>query len=97
MMDAPTMDTPAGDPVRVANAAEAAIILAARGGLSGVDAAARITLDFADSGDVTVTVRATDGTEDSGVVTAADIASIDDTAEDHEMLGDLPGAPADAG
>lgn len=81
-------DLGALDPVAVANAAEAAIILAARGGLAGVDAARKIVLEFADSGDVTVTVTATDGTEDSGVVLAADIASIDDTAEDHEALGD---------
>lgn len=80
-----------GDPVAVANAAEAAIILAARGGLAGVESATRIVLDFADSGDVTVTVTTPDG-EDSGVVSAADIASIDDTAEDRASAPTTPTA-----
>lgn len=88
MMGAPEMEAPAGDPVRVANVCEAAVILAARGGLDGIVAAKRITLDFAEGGDVTVTVLATDGAEDSGVVTADAIRAIDDTDEDHEALDD---------
>lgn len=96
MDDAAEMDAPTGDPVAVANAAEAAIILAARGGLAGVESATRIVLDFAESGDVTVTVTTPDG-EDSGVVSAADIASISDTEEDAETLGMSDTLPAPAG
>lgn len=87
---AETADMPTGDPVAVANAAEAAIILAARGGLD-VAGASRIALDFAENGDVTVTVTTADG-EDSGVVTAADIAAIDDTDEDCESVPSPPPA-----
>lgn len=83
-------DTPQGDPVAVANAAEAAIVLASRAGLDVVGAS-RIALDFAESGDVTVTVTTADG-EDSGVVLAADIAAIDDTDEDRESLPPPPPA-----
>ena len=79
---APDLD--ALDPVAVANAAEAAIILAAEAGLDVVNAA-EITLVFAESGDVTV--RA--GSE-SRNVSAADIAARADTDEDRESVPPPP-------
>lgn len=75
----------AGDPVAVANAAEAAIILAAKGGLDVVGAKS-IALAFDDNGDVTVECESADGAKSSGTISATDIAKIDDTAEDRESV-----------
>lgn len=77
-------DLGALDPVAVANAAEAAIILAAEAGLDVVNAS-EITLAFAESGDVTV--RAGSESRD---VSAADIAARADTDEDR---GSIPPPP----
>lgn len=77
-------DLGALDPVAVANAAEAAIILAAEAGLDVVNAA-EITLAFAESGDVTV--RAGSESRD---VSAADIAARADTNEDRESVPPPP-------
>jgi hypothetical protein len=69
------------DPVLVANAVEAAIILAAKAGL-GVARALKITLDFAADGAVTLTIP------DAEPVTidAAAIAAAADTDEDREHM-----------
>ena len=75
------------DPVLVANAAEAAIILAAKAGL-GVVGATKITLDFAATGDVTVTIPGADPV----TVKAAEIASTADTEEDRESVPPPPPA-----
>lgn len=71
-----------GDPKAVAEACEAAVSLASDGGLDVVSARS-ITIDFADDGDVTVTVVSAEGVADSGTITAADMASWndDDTEE----------------
>lgn len=74
----------APDPVAVANAAEAAIILAAEAGLDVVNAA-EITLAFAESGDVSVRAGS-----DSRDIAAADIAARADTAEDRESVPPPP-------
>jgi len=73
------------DPILVANAAEAAIMLAAKAGL-GVASALKITLDFAANGDVTVTIPDAKPV----VVAAADIAATADTDEDRESLPPPP-------
>ncbi len=75
---------PFADPVAVANAAEAAIILAAEAGLD-VTTAAEITLVFAESGDVTVKAGS-----DSRDIAAADIAARADTDEDRESVPPPP-------
>lgn len=77
-------DLGAPDPVAVANAAEAAIILAAEAGLDVVNAP-EITLAFAESGGVTV--RAGSESRD---VSAADIAARADTDEDRESVPPPP-------
>jgi len=80
---------PDADPMLVANAAEAAIILAAKGGL-GVVGALKITLDFAASGDVVVTIPDSDPV----TVKASDIAATADTDEDRESVPPPPPAAA---
>tara|TARA_R110000868_G_scaffold48690_3_gene157641 strand:- start:180 stop:428 length:249 start_codon:yes stop_codon:yes gene_type:complete len=73
------------DPMLVANVAEAAILLAAEGG-ADVVGAMKIVLEFAESGDVTVTAG------DSKPVTlmAAALAAKADTDEDRESIPPPP-------
>lgn len=75
----------------VANALEAACLVAHDGGLDVVGALG-IAFAFDPSGDVTVTVTGDDGKQDSAVVTAADIAARSDLAEDRESVP--PAEPA---
>lgn len=73
------------DPVLVANAVEAAIVLAAKGGLD-VTTASEITCAFDPSGDITVTIPGASPVK----VAAADIAATADTDEDRESLPPPP-------
>lgn len=84
-------ETQTGDPVAVANAAEAAITLAAQSGVDVVGAKS-IALTFEDNGDVTVEVTSASGEKSGGTIAAADIAAIDDTAEDRESVPPPPPA-----
>lgn len=73
------------DPMLVANAAEAAILLAAEAG-ADVVGAMKIVLEFADDGSVTVTA----GDSKPVAIMAAAIAAKADTAEDRESLPPPP-------
>lgn len=81
--------TSAADGSRVANVCEAAVMLASMGGMD-VTAARSIALDFADSGDVTVTLTTTDGATDEATITAADIRAASDLDADHERESTPP-------
>ena len=84
--------TAAADGSRIANVCEAVVMLAAQGGMD-VTAARRLCLDFADSGDVTLTLTTTDGATDEAIVTAADIRAASDLDADSERES-IPAAPA---
>lgn len=58
----------------IAGVCKAAVMLAARGGMD-VLAARRLAFDFAESGDVTLSVESTDGATDEAVILAADLAA----------------------
>jgi hypothetical protein len=73
------------DPMLVANAAEAAILLAAEGG-ADVVGALKIVLEFADDGAVTVTA----GDSKPVTIDAAAIAAKADTDEDRESIPPPP-------
>jgi ribonuclease HII len=73
------------DPMLVANAAEAAILLAAEGG-ADVVGALKIVLEFADDGAVTVTA----GDSKPVTIAAAAIAAKADTDEDRESIPPPP-------
>jgi len=73
------------DPMLVANAAEAAILLAAEDG-ADVVGAMKIVLEFADDGAVTVTA----GDSKPVTIAAAAIAAKADTDEDRESIPPSP-------
>lgn len=73
------------DPMLVANAAEAAILLAAEAG-ADVVGAMKIVLEFADDGAVTVTA----GESKPVTLTAVAIAAKADTDEDRESIPPPP-------
>lgn len=85
--------TAAADGSRIANVCEAVVMLAAQGGMD-VTAARRLCLDFADSGDVTLTLTTTDGATDEAIVTAADIRAASDLDADSERESIPPPPPA---
>lgn len=84
--------TAAADGSRIANVCEAVVMLAAQGGMD-VTAARRLCLDFADSGDVTVTLTTTDGASDEATITAADIRAASDL-DDEGRASEPPPPPA---
>jgi hypothetical protein len=60
----------------VARVCKHVVMLAALGGMDVV-AAKRLAFDFAESGDVTLSIESTDGASDEAVILAADIAAHD--------------------
>lgn len=76
------------DAAGIAETCERVVMLAALAGLD-CTAASRIAFAFDASGDVTITVTSTDGTSDTGTVTAADLAAYVDPDES----GERPSTP----